>query len=73
MAVAKPARAPLRVRELREARNISQAELAARLGVTPTAVLFWETGRNEPGAARLLQLAGVLECSVDELYRKEVG
>ena len=40
MAVAKPARARLRIRELREERNISQAELAAHLGVTPTAVLF---------------------------------
>lgn len=71
MAVAKPVRARLRIRELREEKNISQAELASRLGVTPTAVLFWESGRNEPGAARMLQMARILECRVDDLYKGE--
>lgn len=63
----------LRIRELREERNITQAELARRLGVSPAAVLFWEKGRNVPGAARLLHIAKILECKTDDLYREEVA
>lgn len=45
-----------RIRELREARGLSQREVADGIGVHQTAYSFWETGRFLT-LARLAQLA----------------
>jgi transcriptional regulator with XRE-family HTH domain len=36
-----------RIRTLRQAKGLSQQELADRLGVTKGAVMHWETGRTK--------------------------
>ena len=55
--------------ELRRKRGLSQAELAAGIGVTNTAVSKWETGKAKPGVETIRKLAAALEVSVDELLK----
>lgn len=40
------------IKELREARGESQADLAAALGVAPMVVADWEMSRTEPTVSR---------------------
>lgn len=58
----------MRIKELREARGIPQRQLAADMGVLPTAVCNWETEVALPKARDLPQLAKVLGCSINDLY-----
>ncbi|MEV2255772.1 helix-turn-helix domain-containing protein [Streptomyces sp. NPDC050147] len=45
---ATPLPSPKERRRLREAKSLSQAQIAARVGVTRETVRAWETGRSEP-------------------------
>ena len=56
-----------RIRELRKRQGMSQAELAAELGVNQTAVSDYETGEARIHAAMLAALARVLRTSADEI------
>lgn len=56
-----------RLKRLRQERGLTQAELAERLGVSPSAVGMYEQGRREPDGAVLARIAAVLRCSADEL------
>ena len=60
-----------KIKELREKANISQAELARRLGVTRAAVLFMESADNYPMAWRLPEIADAIGCSIDALFGRE--
>jgi transcriptional regulator with XRE-family HTH domain len=44
------------IRELREGRGESRADLAAVLGVTSEEIVNWETGKAEPTISRLRAL-----------------
>lgn len=59
------------VRMLREARHMTQAELADRVGVSGKAVSKWETGRGLPDISLIQPLAQALGVSVIELMRGE--
>jgi transcriptional regulator with XRE-family HTH domain len=61
----------MRVRELREARYLSQAELAQRAGITKTALLNIEHGRSKPMPRTIRGLAAALEVHPDELFVKD--
>jgi transcriptional regulator with XRE-family HTH domain len=51
---------PARIRFARQAALLSQDKLGDRLGgVSGAAVSWWESGRNEPGLDRLLEIAEV--------------
>lgn len=52
---------PRAIALLREARGISQAELARRLGVTAATMCRYEQGVNKPGVVRLAHVLEVLE------------
>lgn len=65
--------APERVRELREARKLSQTMLAGLCGVTETAVRGWESGRAAPGFASGVQLARTLGVEPAELLVEEAA
>lgn len=56
-----------RLKRLRQERGITQAELAGKLGVSPSAVGMYEQGRRDPDGAVLARIASVLRCSADEL------
>ena len=56
---------------LRKQKNMTQAELAARLNVTDKAVSRWETGKGFPDISLLPPLAQALGTSVTELLAGE--
>ena len=55
------------IKQLREAKGLTQAELADRIGVSGKAVSKWETAKGLPDITLLEPLAGALEVSVMEL------
>ena len=55
------------IRQLREARNMTQAELADRIGVSSKTVSKWETAKGLPDISLLQPLAQALGISVIEL------
>lgn len=59
------------LKALREAKNMSQADLAAVLGVARSTIAMWETGQNMPSTKILLSLASALNCTTDDLLKKE--
>ena len=56
--------------ELRKRSGLSQAELAAKVGVTNKAVSKWEVGKAKPSVEKIRKLAVLFRLSVDELLRK---
>lgn len=61
----------LKIRELREAAGLSQADVVRAMKVDQAAVFRWENGQAMPRAAKLPKLADVLGCSIDELFGRE--
>lgn len=57
----------VRIKEGREAKKLSQKELAEHIDVTPSAVNQYEKGEKTPLAETLLKLAKVLDVSTDYL------
>ncbi len=55
------------IRELRQERGWTQLELANRVGVTPSSVYNWESGKFEPKASQLRALARAFAVSMDEI------
>ena len=55
------------IKELREMRNLTQAALAERIGVSSKTVSKWETGKGLPDISLLQPLAQALGISVIEL------
>lgn len=58
-----------RIAKLRNEMNITQLELAEKLGVTDRAVSKWETGIGYPDVTLLPQIADVFGVSIDYLLR----
>ena len=56
-----------RLCELRKAHNLSQEELAYKLGVSRQAVSKWESSESSPDTDNLIQLAALYNISLDEL------
>ena len=52
----------------RKRAGLTQAEVAEALGIERATVGMWETGTSWPSARVLPDLAGLLCCSIDELY-----
>lgn len=59
------------IKQLREERKITQAELAERIGVSSKTVSKWETGKGLPDISLLQPLAQALGVSVIELMNGE--
>lgn len=57
----------------RKAAGYSQSDVARFMGVSPAAVSQWETGVKMPNAGKLVKLAGLYCCTVDDLLRAEDG
>jgi Zn-dependent peptidase ImmA (M78 family)/DNA-binding XRE family transcriptional regulator len=60
-----------RLRAARQRAHVSQAELAARLDVTQTAVSYWEAGRRLPGIDDLMRIADFLDAPLADLLPDE--
>jgi len=61
-----------RLREVRQAAGMSLRELARRLGVSPSFVSQFETGKSQPSVATLYSLSQVLDVSIDDLFEVRV-
>ena len=59
------------IRKLRQARNMSQVELAKALGVTKQSVSNWENDNIQPSVEMLVRIAGVFSVSTDYLLGLE--
>lgn len=57
-----------RLRLLRRAANLTQAQLAKTIGVHTITVNRWENGAMVPKSDVLLRLAEALACSIDDLF-----
>ena len=55
------------IRELREAREWSQAELAHRVGTAPSTIYKWESGKVVPHVLQLRKLADVFGVLMDDI------
>lgn len=56
-----------RIKQLREAKSLTQAALAKELGVTRSCVNAWEMGISIPSTQYLVELASFFEVSTDFL------
>lgn len=55
------------LKELRKSANLTQKELAKKLGYEQTIVSMWEKGTREPNIETLIDLSKIFNCSVDEI------
>ena len=62
------------IRTFRKEKQLTQEEMARRLGVTPPAVNKWENGNSYPDITLLAPIARLLGITTDTLlpYRKEL-
>ena len=56
---------------MRQAKGITQWQLAEKIGVRQESVAQWETGKTAPRFDRLIEIAKALDCSVDDLIKKD--
>lgn len=56
-----------RMREARQEKKLTQAQLAKLLHVKTRTVSGWETGPNEPSIEMIVQIAKMLDCDANFL------
>lgn len=56
----------------RKKAGLSQATVAEKFGIAPASVSQWETGKTAPQTDRLLEIAALYGCTVDELLTPDV-
>ena len=59
------------IANLRKEKNMTQQELANKLGVTDRAISKWENGRGLPDYSLLQDLCDTLSISINELFSGE--
>ena len=63
---------PERIKSSREAKNMSQAELANQLEISSAAICQYEGGTKNPSIKTLQKLSEILEVSTDYLIGEEI-
>lgn len=58
---------------LRQNANITQKELAQKIGISKANIGFYELGRTQPSLETLIKLADFFGCSVDYLLGHQVN
>ncbi|HOF79312.1 MAG TPA: helix-turn-helix transcriptional regulator [Candidatus Dojkabacteria bacterium] len=58
---------------LRKEKNISQEDLAFKLGVSRQAVLKWESGAAYPETAKMIAMCKIFDCTLDELINEDMA
>mgnify|MGYP003311297256 CR=1 FL=1 len=56
------------IKQLREMKALTQAQLSELLGITAKAVSKWEQGRSYPDLLLLLPIANMFSVTLDELF-----
>lgn len=62
---------PMKLKKLRIANNLSQKDVAIKLGLSPSIVSGYETGERTPSTEVLLGLSYLYKCSTDYLLGKD--
>ena len=60
------------IKECRNKNNLTQMQLAEKLGITDRAISKWENGRAMPDSAIMLDLCKELKITVNDLLSGEV-
>lgn len=60
------------IKAARKAKCYTQSEVASAVGVNVSSVSMWETGKALPRVDKLIKLAALLECSIEQLLRGKV-
>ena len=65
-----------RLKMLRTNKNMSQVEMAKKIGVAKSTYSLYESGKRQPDVERIKKISGALQISADELleidYKKEM-
>lgn len=61
----------MKIRELRQAKGMTQADLARAVKASKPTVCLWESGARRPGLDYLLALADVFGCPVDVILGRD--
>lgn len=56
---------------MRERAGLTQLQLSEQLGVPQSTIASWETDRALPRADKLIDIAKLLNCTIEELLKKE--
>lgn len=62
-----------RFQRLRKEKNLTQEDIASKIGITAQSVSKWENDLSAPDISILLELADILGVSVEELLGREVN
>lgn len=57
--------------KMRVAAGLTQMQVANHFGITDSAVNQWEKGKTMPKGTRLIEMAELFNCSVDDLLRPD--
>lgn len=60
-----------RLREERKALGLTQRDMADKLGITQPSYIRYESGTSEPSLSRLVQIAEILDVSIDYLLGRK--
>ena len=59
------------IKQIRQDNNLTQKDLADKLGVTYQAVSKWENGKNVPDIATLKEISKLFNTNIDEILDGE--
>lgn len=59
------------IKRIRKARNITQKQLAYKILYSTSSINNWEHGNYAPSSYYILYLSKVLNCTTDELLKRE--
>jgi hypothetical protein len=62
-----------KLKELRKKNNLTQQELADKVGTNRVNVTKWETGRTEPTLENIVKLSKILDTTTDELLGRNIN
>jgi transcriptional regulator with XRE-family HTH domain len=62
-------RFPMRLKQLREAKGLSQAALAEKVGLSREYIARLETGKHDPPLSRVEKLAKALKVPIENLLK----
>ncbi len=61
------------LKQIRKEKNISQEELAEKLGVARQSISKWETGENYPSMQNIMCLCDIFKCKINVLVHENIS
>ena len=61
-----------KIKEFRKKKNISQSDISKMMKVNQSTYSQWETGQRLPNVKRAIQIAEILETTVESLYKQKI-